>query len=136
MFERALNSRGVKLRAIHEVLVGASSDELNYILQTINCAALVEVAWDETMVMLTRPGPRERLAELSVYTRSAAASMTAFAQVIFCPILLCVPPSENCRAVLAFLHVSPLDASSTLDTGAVMKKAVQDSLADGAKVSL
>lgn len=71
MFERALNSRGVKLRAIHDVLVGASSDELNYIFQTINCAALVEVAWDETMVMLTRPGPRERLAELSVYSRSA-----------------------------------------------------------------
>ena len=69
MFERALNSRGVKLRAIHEVLMGASSDELNYIFQTINCAALVEVAWDETMVMLTRPGPRERLAELSVYSR-------------------------------------------------------------------
>ena len=71
MFERALNSRGVKLRAIHEVLMGASSDELNYIFQTINCAALVEVAWDETMVMLTRPGPRERLAELSVYSRHA-----------------------------------------------------------------
>jgi hypothetical protein len=71
MFERALNSRGVKLRAIHEVLMGASSDELNYIFQTINCAALVEVAWDETMVMLTRPGPRERLAELSVYSRRA-----------------------------------------------------------------
>jgi len=75
VFERALNSRGVKLRAIHEVLMGASSDELNYIFQTINCAALVEVATDETMVMLTRPGPRERLTELSIYSRSAPASL-------------------------------------------------------------
>ena len=80
VFERAFNSRGVKLRAIHEVLMGASSDELNYIFQTINCAALVEVASDETMVMLTRPGPRERLAELSIYSRSAAAVANKHAQ--------------------------------------------------------
>lgn len=44
------------------------SDELNYILQTINCAALVEVALDTTMVMLTE----KRLPELTTYSRCAA----------------------------------------------------------------
>ena len=41
------------------------SDELNYILQTINCAALVEVALDATMVILTE----KRLPELTTYSR-------------------------------------------------------------------
>ena len=54
-----------------QVLNSADEEELNYILCTVNCAMLVEVAKVETMDMLT--APEHRLHELTLMTRRAAA---------------------------------------------------------------
>jgi hypothetical protein len=58
-----------------QVLNSADEEELNYVLCTVNCAMLVEVAKVETMDMLT--APEHRLHELTLMTRRAAARISS-----------------------------------------------------------
>lgn len=50
-----------------QVLATADTEELNFILLNVNCAALAEVVSQITMEMLT--GPDQRLPELQVLAR-------------------------------------------------------------------
>lgn len=50
-----------------QVLNSADEEELNFVLCTVNCAMLVEVAKVETMDMLT--APEHRLHELTLMAR-------------------------------------------------------------------
>lgn len=52
------------------MLNSADEEELNFILCTINCAALAEIARVETMEMLT--APEHRLQELIIASRCNA----------------------------------------------------------------
>ncbi|KAK9810420.1 hypothetical protein WJX72_010416 [[Myrmecia] bisecta] len=65
-----MSGRLAKQRAsLHEVLRTAEADELNYILVTINMAAFVEVAKQDTMTMLCSPD--HRLPHLTTLSRAA-----------------------------------------------------------------
>ena len=55
--------------ALHAVLEGADARQLNYILATVNVAALAEVAPPHTLDLLVGP----RLGQLSTVARSAGA---------------------------------------------------------------
>ena len=52
----------------------ATSEEVNFILLNINCAAFVEVCGPSTLDMLTEP--EQRLAELTVLARSVSSTNT------------------------------------------------------------
>ncbi|KAL3156916.1 hypothetical protein ABBQ38_001178 [Trebouxia sp. C0009 RCD-2024] len=66
---RAFGALSKRRAALHQVLATADTEELNFILLNVNCAALAEVVSQITMEMLT--GPDQRLPELQVLARAA-----------------------------------------------------------------
>ena len=65
-----------------QVLSTATADELNYMLLSTSCPALVEVADGAIMQLLT--SPRHRLYDLSVVTRCALVRPAAGGQLCAC----------------------------------------------------
>ena len=59
-----------------QVLATADTEELNFILLNVNCAALAEVVSQVTMEMLT--GPDKRLPELQVLTRLVSPALLSY----------------------------------------------------------